>query len=168
MEMTPPGRPGLVAHGDHRRRYGMGQARELMDKATEAIVRDDFEALRDIYAADVVATTPDAGTLNGVGELIEYMRALSAALTEMSYAPSARYEFDDVAIDQGEMVATHSGPMPLPDGRTIEPTGKQIRLRSIDIARVAGGKIVAHDFYFDQLDMLGQLGLVEAPAATDS
>jgi ketosteroid isomerase-like protein len=38
-------------------------------------------------------------------------------------------------------------------------------VRSVDIATVADGKIVRHDFYFDQLDMLTQLGLMEAAAS---
>jgi hypothetical protein len=33
------------------------------------------------------------------------------------------------------------------------------------VATVRGGRIVRHDFYFDQLDMLNQLGLMEAPAS---
>ena len=39
-------------------------------------------------------------------------------------------------------------------------------MRSADMATVRDGKIVSHDFYFDQLDMLTQLGLMEAPATT--
>ena len=54
----------------------------------------------------------------------------------------------------------------MPDGQTIPPTGKQIRMRAADVATVREGRIVRHDFYFDQLDMLVQLGLMEAPAVT--
>jgi ketosteroid isomerase-like protein len=56
----------------------------------------------------------------------------------------------------------------LPEGATIEPTGKQIRMRSADIATVRDGKIIRHDFYYDQLEMLAQLGLMEAPAQTST
>jgi hypothetical protein len=34
------------------------------------------------------------------------------------------------------------------------------------VATVADGKIVRHDFYYDTLDMLTQLGLMEAAAPT--
>jgi ketosteroid isomerase-like protein len=144
----------------------MGQARELMDKATEAIMGGDTAALRELYAADVVATTPDAGTLHGVEELIAYMQGLDEAFAPMRYDIATGYETGEAAIDQGELVATHTGPLQLVDGRTIEPSGKELRLRSIDIARVENGKIVKHDFYFDQMDMLSQLGLLEAAPAS--
>jgi hypothetical protein len=40
------------------------------------------------------------------------------------------------------------------------PTGKQIRMRSCDIAHVERGLITTHHFYFDQMEFLGQLGLL--------
>jgi ketosteroid isomerase-like protein len=39
-------------------------------------------------------------------------------------------------------------------------------MRAADVAQVRDGRIVRHDFYFDQLDMLSQLGLLEEPART--
>ena len=36
-------------------------------------------------------------------------------------------------------------------------------MRAADVATVRDGRIVRHDFYFDQLDMLVQLGLLEVP-----
>jgi ketosteroid isomerase-like protein len=144
----------------------MGQPRELMDKVTEAILGGNVEALRDLYAPDAVGTTPDAGTLHGVDAIIDYQRGAVEAFSDMAYDSEAAYETEDCAIDQGEMVGRHTGPLQLPDGTSIPATGKQLRVRSVDIAKVEGGRIVRHDFYFDQLEMLSQLGLMEAPAAT--
>jgi ketosteroid isomerase-like protein len=50
----------------------------------------------------------------------------------------------------------------MPDGQEVPPTGKQIRVRAADVATVRDGRIVRHDFYFDQLAILDQLGLLEA------
>ncbi len=144
----------------------MGQARELMDRATEAYFSKDFETLRTLYAPDVVATTPDAGTLNGIDALLEWNNSLDAAFPDMRYELTAAHEAGDCAIDQGDVIGTHTGPLRLPDGGSIEPTGRQIRMRSADMATVRDGKIVRHDFYYDQLEMLTQLGLLEAPAKT--
>jgi ketosteroid isomerase-like protein len=142
----------------------MGQPRELMDKGTEAILRRDPEALRDIYAADAVATTPDAGTLHRVDEILAYNKAMIDAFSEMSYEPQGSYEVGDTVIDQGEMVGRNTGDMYLPDGQVIPATGKQVRVRSVDIATVKDGRIVRHDFYFDQLELMSQLGLMQAGA----
>ncbi len=144
----------------------MGQAREVMDRATEAYFAKDSETLRGLYAADVVATTPDVGTLHGIDALMQWNDALVEAFPDMSYELTAAHEAGDCAIDQGDVIGTHTGAFRLPDGGSIPPTGKQVRMRSVDMATVRDGKIVRHDFYFDQLDMLTQLGLMEAPAKT--
>jgi ketosteroid isomerase-like protein len=144
----------------------MGLARELMDRGTNAIINGDLEALREIYSADVVATTPDAGTLHGIDEFIAWNKAFVDAFTERGYQPMKLQETDDCAIDQGDFIGTHTKPLQLPDGQSVPPTGRQIRMRSADLATVRDGRIVSHDFYFDQLDLLAQLGLMEAPVAT--
>jgi ketosteroid isomerase-like protein len=146
----------------------MGQARELMDRVTQAVVAGDLDTLREIYAPDVVVTTPDAGTLHGVDAFIEWNRAFIDAFSDRDYRSERALETQECAIDQGEFVGTHTGPLQVSDGQSVPPTGKQARVRSVDIATVANGKIVRHDFYFDQLEMLTQLGLMEAAAPPTS
>lgn len=146
----------------------MGQARELMDRATQAVIAGDLDMLRQVYAPDVVATTPDAGTLHGIDALIEWNRSFVDAFTDRDYHSERALETEDCAIDQGDFIGTHTRPLQLPDGQSVPPTGRQVRVRSVDIATVENGRIVRHDFYFDQLDLLTQLGLTEvaAPRAT--
>jgi ketosteroid isomerase-like protein len=144
----------------------MGLARELMDRGTNAVLTGDLEVLREIYSPDVVATTPDSGTLRGIDKFIEWNQAFVGAFTDRAYHSAKQQETADCAIDQGEFVGTHTNPLQLPDGQSVPPTGKQIRMRSADMATVRDGKIVSHDFYFDQLDMLTQLGLIDAPVST--
>jgi len=134
-----------------------------MDRATNAVLTGDLEDLREIYSADVVATTPDGGTLRGIDAFIEWNRAFVGAFSDRAYEPTKQQETADCAIDQGDFVGTHTNPLQLPDGQSVPPTGRQIRMRSADMATVREGKIVSHDFYFDQLDMLVQLGLMQAP-----
>ncbi len=142
----------------------MGQAREVLDRANEAYFSTkDYDALREVYAPDVVATTPDAGTLHGIEALIEWNRALDEAFPDMQYLLTTAHEAGECAIDQGDVVGTHTGTMRLPNGETVAPSGKEVRVRCADIATVRDGKIVRHDFYYDQLELMAQLGLMEAP-----
>lgn len=137
----------------------MGQARELMNRVTEAVVTGDLDAFREVYDKDVVVTTPDAGTLHGIEAFLEWNMAFVGAFSERDYRSERELETGETAIDQGEFIGTHTGPLELPDGTSLPPTGKQIRMRGADIATVSGGKIVRHDFYFDQADLAAQLGV---------
>jgi hypothetical protein len=56
-------------------------------------------------------------------------------------------------------------PLPMPTGEAIPATGKQIRVRACDVATVEGGRLTSHRIYFDQMEFLGQLGLLpDAPS----
>lgn len=146
----------------------MGQPRELMDRVTGALLSKDFEALRDLYDPHVIGVTPDAGELHGVDEIIEYFRAMEEAFPNMSYESVGTYESGACAIDQGDMLAHNTGPLHLPDGQVLPATGKQVRVRTMDIATVHGGRIIRHEWYWDQLEILTGLGLLELPAPSQS
>lgn len=138
----------------------MGQAREVMDKITAAVVAGDLDALGQLYAPDAVAETPDAGRLEGRDAIVEWMRAFDQAFSDISFEMIATTEAGDTAVDEAYMTATHTGPMPGPEGE-IAPTGRRLRFRECDVVTVRDGVAVAHRFYFDQLDFLGQLGALQ-------
>lgn len=144
----------------------MAQARELMDRVTAAIFDQDFDAVRSCYTPDVVFTTPDLGTQHGVDNLVDWLREFTVAMPDMTYAMSRKLEDGGCAIDDGTVSGTNTGPLAMPDGSSLPPTGKKVRLRALDIVTVEGGLISKHDFYYDQFELLSQLGLMEAPTAT--
>ena len=51
------------------------------------------------------------------------------------------HEAGKVAIDEGHVIGTHSGSLPTSTGEAIPPTGRQVRLRSCDLATVENGRI---------------------------
>ena len=53
-----------------------------------------------------------------------------------------------------------------PDGQSVPATGKQIRVRECDVVIVEDGLIREHRFYFDQMEFLGQLGLLSEGEAS--
>src|SRR5680860_706321 len=117
----------------------MGEARDVMDRATAAIFSNDMAAIAECYAADVVAQTPDAGTINGRDDLVDYMRQMSDAFPDLSYEMTRTMEDGKFAIDEGTVIGTNTGPLALATGEVLPPTGKPVRLRSIDVATVEGG-----------------------------
>jgi ketosteroid isomerase-like protein len=138
----------------------MGQAREVMDRLTTAVTARDKETQAACYAADAVAVTPEEGELVGPEAISNYLSQFGESFPDISYEYAQKYEDGNVAIDEGFVVGTNTGPLPLPSGESLPATGKSIRVRSSDIVHVEGGLITRHEFYFDQMEFLGQLGLL--------
>lgn len=145
----------------------MGQAREVMDRLTEALTSTpDLKAVAELYAVDAVAFTPDAGEIHGRDNIVDYWRQMTDSVTGASYESVYAVEVGDTAIDEGYYHGTNTGPLPLPSGESLPATGKSVRIRGCDIATVEDGRIVSYRLYFDQMDFLGQLGLL--PELTSS
>jgi predicted ester cyclase len=104
--------------------------------------------------------TPDQGQITGRDAIAGYLRQFAEAFPDLRYEYEARHESGNVAIDEGYATGTNTAPLPMPSGETIPATGKQIRVRGCDIATVEGGLITSHRLYFDQMEFLGQLGLL--------
>lgn len=143
----------------------MGEAQEAMRRSTAAMMAGDMEALKSCYAPDVVVTTPD-GELHGPGQLVDYLQQMFEAMPDLAYTLVRELEAGDAAVDEGIVTGTNTGPVTLPDGTTIPATGKQVRLRSVDIVTVSSGLVVRHDIYFDRLEMMQQLDLLGQPTTT--
>ncbi len=139
----------------------MGEAREIMDRITGAMMSQDFEALSGMYAAEAVAITPDQGEIRGREQIVRYLKEFVGAFPDLRFESLHAHESGNTAIDEGFVVGTHTQPLPTPDGESIPPTGRQIRVRSVDVATVEEGAVTSHRFYFDQMEFLGQLGLTE-------
>ena len=143
----------------------MGEARELMNRITKGVMDGDREALEAVYAPDAVIETPDAGSLKGHDAIIGYLLQFAQAFPDASWESRHEHEAGDSAVDEGYFVGTHTGPLAAPTGETIDATGKRVRLRACDVATVSGGRVTSHRFYFDQMEFLGQLGLVPEETA---
>jgi predicted ester cyclase len=57
-------------------------------------------------------------------------------------------------------VGTHTGPLVLPDGTELPPTGKRVEVKGMELVRVRDGKIVVDNLYYDNLAVAAQLGLL--------
>jgi ketosteroid isomerase-like protein len=144
----------------------MGEAREIMDRVTQAATSGDAETLRGLYAEDAVIETPDQGTITGRDAIVEWIIGFQKAFPDLTYEPLNEYEIGNTAIDEGAVSGTHTGPLETPTGETVPPTGKRVRVRETDLVTVENGKVTSHRFYFDQMDLLAQLGLVPEGVAS--
>ena len=139
----------------------MGRAREIMELITQAVMAGDRAGLERLYAPDAVADTPDAGRLEGREAIVEWLGSFKPAFPDMSWEAITQHEIGDTAIDEGYVVGTHTGVLRAPDG-DVPPTGRSLRMRECDLVTVSDGVAVSHRFYYDQLDFMTQLGLMDS------
>lgn len=137
----------------------MSEARELMDRVTDAVMSGNLGELRACYAGDATLVAPDAGEIHGSDAIVEYLGSFPRAFPDASWEPIARHETSDTAIDEGYFSGTNTGPLRLSPGEVIPATGKRVRLRECDVATVRDGRIASHRFYYDQTEFGEQLGL---------
>jgi ketosteroid isomerase-like protein len=140
-----------------------------MDRLTDALTEHrDLKVIGELYAEDAVAFTPDEGEIRGRDGIVEYWRQMTEALPEATFEQLHAYEVGDTAIDEGIFSGRNTGPLQLPNGETLPPTQKEISVRGVDIATVSDGKIVDYRLYFDEMEFLGQLGLLSDEQPSES
>lgn len=142
----------------------MGQAKELVDRAWQAIEAHTLDKLSELYAPDVEITHPGGIRLRGPEQLRPFLEAYLAAFPDLRHESVDWVESGDAIAVELRTTGTHSGPLHTPDG-TIPPTGKHFLWESVDFIKVEGGKITSWHTYLDQVPFLTQLGLLPAPAS---
>jgi ketosteroid isomerase-like protein len=140
-------------------RVETGEARRVFDRMTKAVVNHDVEALAGVYAADAIASSPD-GEIRGRDQILAYLKQFLDAFPDLTWEPLHSHESGNTAVDEGFIVGTHTEALTMPNGETIPATGKKVRFRECDAITVEDGLITSHRFYYDQMDVLGQLGLL--------
>src|SRR3954464_14041045 len=133
----------------------MGAALDTVNRFFDEFANGDMEAADALFADDCSFTMP-TGTMNkaehrGMGE------AFKAALSDAHMEVDHVVDGGDEAFLEGRFVGTHDGDLQSPDG-TIPASGNKLELRFADYFKVSNGKITEHRTYFDQVDMMRQLG----------
>jgi ketosteroid isomerase-like protein len=132
-----------------------------MDRLTDALTtHPDLKVIAELYAEDAVAVTPDEGEIHGRDNIVAYWRQMTEAVPDATFESLHSYEAGDTAIDEGVFSGRNTGPIQLPTGETLPATQKEISIRGVDIATVRDGRIVDYRLYFDEMEFLGQLGLL--------
>ena len=143
----------------------MSDTRAAFDAWLEAFNSHDEAGIRALTAGDCVFEGPGGARAEGVDAVTAYAMAWVNAFSD------ARIETDSVVVD-GDWVAmtgvfkgTHDGTLSGPNG-DVPATGRKLEGRHSQFVRFADGKAVEEYLYYDQMDIVEQLGYMEAAGAT--
>jgi steroid delta-isomerase-like uncharacterized protein len=133
----------------------MGAALDLVNRFFTTFAAGDLDAADDCYADDCEIAGPTGAMTKAEHRM--FSEAFRAGLPDARMVVDHALEGTDEVFVQGRFVGTHSGDLVSPGG-TLPASGNALDLRFGDWFQVAGGRIVRQSTYFDQMDMLGQLG----------
>jgi steroid delta-isomerase-like uncharacterized protein len=142
----------------------MSETREVRDRYTAAFSAHDMDALLATFSPAGVAVSPE-GVCEGHGELASFVWQFWEAFPDIRLVVETATEQDDLAVDELVMVGTHDGPYMTPGGHVIPPSGRPLRLRCCSFAAVENRLIVSLRLYFDQVELLAQIGVSLEPPA---
>lgn len=127
----------------------------------DAFNAGDLDALAGLYAAATEYRQPFLPTaLTTPAEIKGFESGMFSGFSDVSVEIVWIVAEGDRAAAGAVVHATHTGPMPLPDGGELLATNKRIQLETAEYIRVdAAGKIVEHQRYMDSGGFMRQLGV---------
>jgi len=116
-----------------------------------------WDRLHESHASDIVVTWPDGHETKGIDRHIEDLKALFVFAPDITIkVHPVRFGSGSFTAVTGVMTGTFTKPMPTPDGKSIQPTGKRFA-----IGHWKGG-VMDHEWLFwDNQDFMKQIGLAQ-------
>ncbi len=120
----------------------------------------DWARLHESHDEDIVVTWPDGHSTVGINVHIEDLKNLFvfAPDTEISVHP-VRIASGDWTSVIGVMTGTFTEPMPIGDGKFIQPTGKAFEIKMATIGFWQDGRMVHEWLFWDNATYMKQIGL---------
>jgi predicted ester cyclase len=134
----------------------MPSARDVILKHIDAF--NDRKSDADPWAADAEMTAPGAH-VSGRDNVIGFIAVFQEAFPDLRLEIHQLLSDGPAAAAEGTMTGTHSGVLHTPNG-DVAPTGRNLALRWAAVYATEGETLKSEHLFFDQMDFLGQLGLV--------
>ena len=146
----------------------MGVEENLQTIETEmrAFNARDWDRYLDCFADSVVTLEPDeVDPIRGRASLQKRVTAYLGAFPDVQLEKERLFGADDWVCLNSLFVATHKGNFTAPGGKVISPTGRKVRVHGCSVFKLLNGKITEFIGYYDQLELLDQIGVKMQPVS---
>jgi len=120
----------------------------------------EWTRLHESHSNDVKVNWPDGHYTTGIEKHIEDLKALFV------YAPDTAIRVHPIKFGSGDftavtgfMTGTFTKPMPIGDGKFIQPTGKKFNVPMCTIGHWKDGVMIEEYLYWDNATYMNQIGL---------
>jgi predicted ester cyclase len=135
----------------------MADVIELARRHDDAFHSQDADGRAAIEAPDMEFVMPGGMTLRGHEQVMQAVRAFWDALPDATITAVDQVAVGNVVVAEGTIAGTHNGTFQTPQGE-IPRTGNPVSVRYAAVKRFEGDRLVSEHLYFDQLELLQQLG----------
>jgi len=112
----------------------------------------------DPWAPDAEMAAPGA-LVSGRDGVIGFISVFQEAFSDLRLEIDQLLTEGSAAAAEGTMTGTHDGVLHTPNG-DVAPTGRPLALRWAAVYATEGDTLKSEHLFFDQMDFLGQLGLL--------
>jgi steroid delta-isomerase-like uncharacterized protein len=122
----------------------------------EAIAKRDTDAIAGHWREDGVDDLVPLRPLRGTEEIAAFYRELFAAVPDMEMTVTRLVAGETQAAVEWRMTGNFTGgPF-----QGIDPTGKRLDIRGVDVLEIEDGQIVGNTAYYDAMSFARQIGLM--------
>jgi hypothetical protein len=126
----------------------------------EVFSNQKWDRLHESHAKDIVVTWPDGHETKGIDKHIDDLKALFVFAPDITIkVHPIRFGSGSWTTVTGVMTGTFTKPMPLPDGKSIAPTGKRFAIGMATIGHWKNGTMDHEWLFWDNQDFMAQIGL---------
>jgi predicted ester cyclase len=129
---------------------------QAQSRLGEILAAKEVDRLHEVFHENVVDHDPAPGQAAGIEGIVQFWSGFFAAFPDLSIDLESLVADDDSVVVTLTVTGTHSGPL-----MGIEPTGRRMSVRGIQVGRFEDGMLVERWGSTDQLGMLQQLGIVD-------
>jgi steroid delta-isomerase-like uncharacterized protein len=142
----------------------MADAQSVGAQFIEAFNAHDEERIRTLNADNAVFEAPGDVHLEGREAATQYAMEWIHAFPDARITVQNEVAAGDWVVQEFIFEGTHTAPMQSPMGE-IPATNRSLKGRGVQIFKVEGDAVVDTRLYFDQVQVMSQLGLMPEPAA---
>jgi predicted ester cyclase len=133
--------------------------REVIDRWFAIVDSRQTEKLASVETADFVMKMP-MGTIKGVEGHTGLVKMFGTAFPNMKHTVTRCVESGETISCEGTFAGDNTGPMAMPNGKSLPASGKHVDFGWAGIATVKGGKVASVNVYFDTMALMQQIGAV--------
>jgi steroid delta-isomerase-like uncharacterized protein len=137
------------------------ELQRFIDRYNAAWNAHDVETIVELHTEDSVFENHTTGDVNVGREAIgKAIRGIFTVFPDLEFETRRQYVRDNLVVQEWTARGTHLGKMTRA-GIEVEPTGRSVEYRGMDVIPIEDGLVARKDVYSDGVTLLRQLGLTK-------